>query len=169
MQNHPPSNNGSDGTPASAQNEQNPVSQNASQAYVEPTYQEYASGGGGGQQSSAPNIASPTPPLTYANAFGAPPVSQPGYPPPTPQPGYIPPTPPPGYIPQAAYGPPIQQPGYLPPTPQPGYSAQPGYIAPTPQPGYMPPGPRSPMPQAVPQRRRLSGLAITGLIVAAVV
>jgi pimeloyl-ACP methyl ester carboxylesterase len=173
MQNNPPSNSESDSTPTSAQNEQeNPIPQDPSQAYIEPTYQEYAPPNAGAGQPAAPGAVSPTPPpLAYANAFGAPPASQPGYPPPTPQPGYPPPTPPPGYVPQAAYGPPgyVPQPGYIPQTPQPGYISQPGYVPATPQPGYMPPGALPPTPQVVPQPRRMSGLAITGLVVAAIV
>lgn len=169
MQNNPPSNNESDSTPTSAQNEQeSPVSQNSSPTYIEPTYQEYAPV----QQPPTPGAVSPTPPpLAYSNVFGAPPVSQPGYLPPTPQPGYVSLAPPPGYVPQAAYGPPgyVQPPGYLPPTPQPGYVSQPGYVPATPQPGYMPPGAPPLTPQIVPQRQRLSGLAITGLVVAAIV
>lgn len=85
--------------------------------------------------------------MVYASAFGAPP---------TPQPGYIPP---PGY-PAAGYAP---QPGYIPQTPQPGY------VPTTPQPGYIPARVPQPMFPPAPQRQRLSGLALTGLVAAGVI
>lgn len=155
MQHHPPSNSGPENTPASARNEQeSSVAQPAPQAYSEPTYQEYAPTGlsPDTQQPSAPG-AVPPPPLVYANAFGAPPLSQPGY---VPQP-------------EIGSGGQSLQPGYILQPPPPGYIAQPGYVPTTPQPGYIPPGAwPAPLP-AAPQRRRLSGLALTGLVTAAIV
>lgn len=134
--------------------------QHASQTAIEPTYQEYAPSGLGPdavQQPSAPGAVFPAPPL-YANAFGAPP---------TPQPGYIPPVP----GPQAAYSNAgaVAPAGYTPQTLPPGYGAQPGYVPATPQPGYIPPGAAPKMFLAAAQRRPLSGLAMAGLIAAAII
>jgi pimeloyl-ACP methyl ester carboxylesterase len=150
MQYHPPSHSEPDNTPASAQNE----------AAIEPTYQEYAPSGlspDAAQHPSAPGAVFPTPPL-YASAFGAPP---------TPQPGYIPPVPAPPREYRNAGA--LAQPGYIPQTLPPGYVPQPGYVPPTPQPGYIAPGTAPHMFQALPQRRPPGGLALTGLIVAAII
>lgn len=164
MQNNPPSHDSPDGTPSPARNEQDDLTQqNPAQTYVEPAYQEYA-------QPAAPGIPiqqqlAPGPSVLRASA---PDVTLP----PAVPPGYVPPTPPPGYLSQPGYPP---QPGSIPTTPPPGYPPQPGYVPATPQPGYapqpgyMPPGYVPPTPPGTPPQRKMSGLAITGVVLAIIV
>ncbi|HEY1353922.1 MAG TPA: alpha/beta fold hydrolase [Ktedonobacteraceae bacterium] len=162
MQYHPPSNSEPDKMPTSARSEQeNPAAHQAQQAYSEPMYQEFAPTGLSPDPVQQPPAAGAVPPSSpvYASASGAPPI----------QPGYTPSSP--GYGAPAEYGTAgaAAQPGALWQTPAPGYIAQPGYVPLTPQPGYLPPG-SGPAPfPGRPQRRRLSGLALTGLVAAAII
>lgn len=142
--------------------------------YSEPTYQEYA------------HPSAPESPVNPMAAFGAPQPATPGIQP-APQSGYMPATPQQGFMPGdprgnaawqiqpaaddptrplqpwSGYVPVTPQPGYIPPTPQPGYMpsmAQPAYPPPIIQPGYVPP---------MQPRKKPNGLAITGVVVAALV
>ena len=113
-------------------------------------------------QSYVPATPQPVMPGAFPPGY-VPPSFPPGYTPHMAQSGYMPPTLPPGYLPS------MSQPGYPSPALPPGYVTGPlpqGYVPGTFPPGYMPP--IQPMPPTQP-RKRPSGLAIAGVVLAVLV